>query len=298
MWFFTSYILPFITLALSALIAARIFHIDLKNVWNDAKGLIGIYSINVIVRLPLTITGTVEIIKLTGLEYFNWQMIFNFAIFPLLMITLPFFWYFHFIKDNKTARSGVYFISLILLISWIYHTLFNFYNYLEYGDRLELSLLGLFVRTIISILIQSIILRGVYLMIKNDSLIKETSTAGHQPNNELSTKEFLPTFLLCFFFGGLGIHRFYVGKIGTGVLMILTLGGLGLWIIIDLIMILVGSFRDIDGRIVKYNSATIGAPSNSKIGVAAEIEQLASLKEKGILSEEEFSQKKKELLDL
>ncbi len=127
---------------------------------------------------------------------------------------------------------------------------------------------------------------------------KETSTPGYQPNNELSTKDFLPTFLLCFFFGGLGIHRFYVGKIGTGVLMILTLGGLGLWIIIDLIMILVGSFRDIDGRIVKYNSATIGAPSNSKIGVAAEIEQLASLKEKGILSEEEFSQKKKELLDL
>ena len=39
-------------------------------------------------------------------------------------------------------------------------------------------------------------------------------------------------------------------------------------------------------------------PANSKIGVAAEIEQLASLKEKGILSEEEFSQKKKELLDL
>tara|TARA_B100000029_G_scaffold87522_1_gene77595 strand:+ start:645 stop:1541 length:897 start_codon:yes stop_codon:yes gene_type:complete len=296
--FFSFYILPFITLALSAFIAARIFHIDLKNVWNDAKGLIGIYSINVIVGLPLTITFSVKFLKNYGLEYLNWQIIFDFAILPLTLTTLPFFWYFHFIKDNKTARFGVYFISLINLISWIYRTLIGFSNYSLYAEQLEFSLLGVFFQTIISIFFLTILLRGVYLMIKNDSLIKETSTAGYQPNNELSTKDFLPTFLLCFFFGGLGIHRFYVGKIGTGVLMILTLGGLGLWIIIDLIMILVGSFRDIDGRIVKYNSATKGAPSNSKIGVAAEIEQLASLKEKGILSEEEFSQKKKELLDL
>jgi TM2 domain-containing membrane protein YozV len=58
----------------------------------------------------------------------------------------------------------------------------------------------------------------------------------------------LAAVLLCFFLGYFGIHRFYVGKIGTGVLMIITLGGLGIWVLIDLIMILVGSFRDKQGR--------------------------------------------------
>ena len=54
--------------------------------------------------------------------------------------------------------------------------------------------------------------------------------------------------LLCFFLGWLGIHRFYVGKAGTGILMIFTLGGLGLWSLVDLIMIIVGSFKDKEGR--------------------------------------------------
>ncbi|WP_208977358.1 MULTISPECIES: TM2 domain-containing protein [Pannonibacter] len=53
--------------------------------------------------------------------------------------------------------------------------------------------------------------------------------------------------LLCFFLGTFGIHRFYTGKIGTGILMILTLGGLGIWSLIDLIMIIVGSYKDKQG---------------------------------------------------
>lgn len=150
-------------------------------------------------------------------------------------------------------------------------------------------------------IVPALIIRGNILLLRDDGfrmIYNESNTKEYLPKDELSQKEFLPTFLLCFFFGSLGIHRFYVGKIGTGVLMILTIGGLGLWIIIDLIMILIGSFRDIDGHIVKYNSGNKVTTSNNKIGIAAEIEQLASLKEKGILSEEEFSQKKKELLDL
>ncbi|MFN3499958.1 MAG: NINE protein [Pannonibacter indicus] len=43
------------------------------------------------------------------------------------------------------------------------------------------------------------------------------------------------------------MHRFYTGKIGTGILMILTLGGLGIWSLIDLIMIIVGSYKDKQG---------------------------------------------------
>ena len=59
-----------------------------------------------------------------------------------------------------------------------------------------------------------------------------------------SPKSRLAAVLLAWFFGVLGVHRFYVGKVGTGILMILTLGGLGIWVLVDMIMILVGSFKD------------------------------------------------------
>jgi TM2 domain-containing membrane protein YozV len=65
-----------------------------------------------------------------------------------------------------------------------------------------------------------------------------------------SPKSRLAAALLAFFLGALGIHRFYVGKIGTGVLMIVTLGGLGIWVIVDIIVILVGSFRDKQNRVL------------------------------------------------
>lgn len=45
-----------------------------------------------------------------------------------------------------------------------------------------------------------------------------------------------------------GLHRFYVGKAGTGLLMLFTAGGFGMWWIYDVIMIASGSFRDADGR--------------------------------------------------
>lgn len=66
-----------------------------------------------------------------------------------------------------------------------------------------------------------------------------------------SERLILPAFLLCFFLGYMGAHRYYAGKIGTGLLMLVTAGGLGIWWLIDLIVILSGSFRDIDGRTLK-----------------------------------------------
>lgn len=54
--------------------------------------------------------------------------------------------------------------------------------------------------------------------------------------------------LLCFFFGVFGVHRFYVGKIGTGFLWLLTLGLFGIGWITDLIIIIIGGFRDKAGR--------------------------------------------------
>jgi TM2 domain-containing membrane protein YozV len=64
----------------------------------------------------------------------------------------------------------------------------------------------------------------------------------------MTEKRILPAFLLCFFLGIFGAHRFYVGKIGTGILQIVTLGGLGIWTLIDFIMIIVGAFTDKQGN--------------------------------------------------
>ena len=55
----------------------------------------------------------------------------------------------------------------------------------------------------------------------------------------------------CFFLGYLGFHRFYVGKVGTGILQLLTFGGLGIWVLIDFIKILLGRFRDSEGRLIR-----------------------------------------------
>ncbi|MGO4377655.1 NINE protein [Pseudoduganella sp. RAF53_2] len=65
-----------------------------------------------------------------------------------------------------------------------------------------------------------------------------------------SQKRILPAAILCFFLGFLGVHRFYVGKVGTGILQLLTLGGFGIWALVDFIMIVVGSFRDNDGNLI------------------------------------------------
>ena len=63
-----------------------------------------------------------------------------------------------------------------------------------------------------------------------------------------STTDWLTLFLLTFFVGVLGVHRFYVGKIGTGFLMLLTLGGLGVWFLVDLILVVTGQFTHKDGQ--------------------------------------------------
>ncbi len=66
----------------------------------------------------------------------------------------------------------------------------------------------------------------------------------------VSTKSRTVAALLAFFLGVIGVHRFYVGKTGTGIAQILTLGGLGVWTLVDFVMILVGSFKDKDGATV------------------------------------------------
>ena len=73
---------------------------------------------------------------------------------------------------------------------------------------------------------------------------------GFEEGKQISPKSRLVTLLFAVFIGSLGIHRFYVGKVGTGIAMIFTLGGLGIWALIDIIMIASGSFTDMEGRYV------------------------------------------------
>lgn len=78
----------------------------------------------------------------------------------------------------------------------------------------------------------------------------ETAPAAEQ-STEKSPKSWIAALLLCFFLGSLGVHRFYVGKVGTGILMLVTLGALGVWTLIDLIVIIIGKFSDKQGLALK-----------------------------------------------
>lgn len=66
----------------------------------------------------------------------------------------------------------------------------------------------------------------------------------------VSEKNRLVAALLCFFFGVLGIHRFYAGKTGTGLLWLFTGGIAGVGALIDLVLILLGMFKDSEGRVL------------------------------------------------
>jgi TM2 domain-containing membrane protein YozV len=72
-------------------------------------------------------------------------------------------------------------------------------------------------------------------------------------SSEISSN-WLVVFLLSIFLGELGVDRFYVGKIGTGVLKLITLGGCGIWWLIDWIMILTDQFTDKDGNVITKES--------------------------------------------
>ena len=83
----------------------------------------------------------------------------------------------------------------------------------------------------------------------NSKIMVYIKKGGNKMENK-SQKDWLVTLLLAWFLGYFGAHRFYAGKIGTGVLMLLTFGGCGIWYIIDLIMILVSKFTDSEGNII------------------------------------------------
>lgn len=69
-------------------------------------------------------------------------------------------------------------------------------------------------------------------------------------DTNMSGKSRLAALLLCFFLGVLGVHRFYVGKVGTGILWLFTGGLFGIGVLVDFIIIAVGSFKDSNGNVV------------------------------------------------
>ena len=64
---------------------------------------------------------------------------------------------------------------------------------------------------------------------------------------QTSDKDWTTLWILSILLGGLGVDRFYAGHIGLGVLKLLTLGGCGIWSLIDIILVAVGNFTDADG---------------------------------------------------
>ena len=70
-------------------------------------------------------------------------------------------------------------------------------------------------------------------------------------DDQVSNKSWVLLLLLSIFLGGLGIDRFYLGKIGTGILKLITFGGLGAWWLIDIILVVTGRLKDSHGLLVK-----------------------------------------------
>lgn len=109
--------------------------------------------------------------------------------------------------------------------------------------------------------------------------------------------------VLSLLLGGLGIDRFYLGYIGLGILKLLTVGGLGIWALIDLIMICTGSLKSADGlpykedAIISQTAPTVISQSTPlETDTIDAISKLNELYKQGVLSQEEFEEKKKNLL--
>jgi hypothetical protein len=128
--------------------------------------------------------------------------------------------------------------------------------------------------------------------------VKAQATGG---TGSYSDKDWLTTLLFAIFLGGLGIHRFYTEKVGTGILWLLTGGVLGIGALVDIILIATESFTDGDGRTIVQDTHKV--PSGPRAAQAAssdvidQLSKLASLRDSGAITQEEYEAKKVILLN-
>jgi len=74
--------------------------------------------------------------------------------------------------------------------------------------------------------------------------------SGKSEEQREKENKWLATLLMCGFAGVFGVHRFYTGHTGIGVIQLLTFGGCGIWVMVDLILIVSGTFKDADGNVI------------------------------------------------
>ncbi len=71
-------------------------------------------------------------------------------------------------------------------------------------------------------------------------------------------KSYAATLILSFFLGGLGIHRFYTGYVGIGIIQLLTAGGCGIWTLVDFVNICFNNYKDSDNQELEGYNKTLG----------------------------------------
>ena len=125
---------------------------------------------------------------------------------------------------------------------------------------------------------------------------KKASNVNQTPNVKNQTTAVMLSALL----GSLGVDRFYLGYLGLGVLKLLTAGGMGLWLIIDAVLVAADAVRPADGSDWAEDMPYVGVPAQSAApkeeDAADTLERLAKLHSMGVVSDEEFARQKAELL--
>ena len=83
--------------------------------------------------------------------------------------------------------------------------------------------------------------------------VRQPYTSIKSEEQQKNENKWITTLLLCWFLGVFCVHRFYTGHTAIGVIQLLTLGGCGIWTLIDFIIIIAGNYKDANGNPIKNN---------------------------------------------